>query len=165
MYWLTKLVIPDLTRDIPTALDIEDKITLLNSSVDSIARDLAEVANDIGNISNINEIEEDVAWLDAGYDEISNSLADLGTDITQLQEQITDLSESVSGFQEIIDELGDASEIVDIRNRLSVLTSQLEVLENELHGQQPQGGTDLLLYISPVALVVAVIAVALTIKK
>ena len=64
-----------------------------------------------------------------------------------------------------MDELGDASDIVDLKNRLSVLTSQLEVLENELHSQQPQGGTDLLLYISPIALVVAVIAIALTIKK
>ena len=67
---------------------------------------------------------------------------------------------SVSGFQEIVDELGDASDIVDLKNRLSVLTSQLDVLENELHSQQPQGGTDLLLYISPIAL-----AIALTIKK
>jgi len=165
IYWLTDLDVPSFTRDIPTVFDVEDEIALLNASVDSIAQDLAEVANDIGNISSINEIAEDVAGLDAGYEEISSSLADLSTSVTQLQEQITELSESVSGFQEIVDELGDASNIVDLKNRLSVLTSQLEVLENELHSQQPQGGTDLLLYISPIALVVAVIAVALTIKK
>lgn len=165
MYWLTKLDIPNFTRDIPTALDIEDKITLLNASINFITQDLSEVANDIGNISSIDELAEDVAGLDAGYGEISNNLVDIGTDVTQLQEQISVLSESISGFQEIVDELGDASEIVDLKNRLSVLTSQLEVLENELHSQQPQGGTDLLLYISPVALVIAVIAIALTIKK
>lgn len=165
IYWLTDLDVPSFTRDIPTVFDVEDRIALLNSSVDSIAQDLAEVANDIGNISSIDEIAEDVAGLDAGYEETSSNLADLSTSVTQLQEQITELSESVSGFQEIVDEIGDASEIVDLKNRLSVLTSQLEVLENELHSQQPQGGTDLLLYLSPIALVVAVIAVALTIKK
>ena len=165
IYWLTDLDVPSFTRDIPTVFDVEDEIALLNASVDSIAQDLAEVANDIGNISSIDEIAEDVAGLDAGYEEISSNLADLSTSVTQLQEQITELAESVSGFQEIVDELGDASDIVDLKNRLSVLTSQLEVLENELHSQQPQGGTDLLLYISPIALVVAVIAVALTIKK
>jgi len=165
IYWLTDLDVPSFTRDIPTVFDVEDEIALLNASVDSIAQDLAEIANDIGNISSIDEIAEDVAGLDAGYEEISSSQADLGTDVTLLQEQIAELIESVSGFQEIVDELGDASEIVDLKNRLSVMTSQLEVLENELHSQQPQGGTDLLLYISPVALVIAVIAVALTIKK
>jgi prefoldin subunit 5 len=165
IYWLTDLDVPSFTRDIPTVFDVEDRIALLNSSVDSIAQDLAEVANDIGNISSIDEIAEDVAGLDAGYEETSSSLADLSTSVTQLQEQITELSESVSGFQEIVGEIGDASDIVDLKNRLSVLTSQLEVLENELHSQQPQGGTDLLLYLSPIALVVAVIAIALTIKK
>ena len=165
MYWLTKLDIPDFTRDIPTALDIEDKIALLNSDVDSIFQDLTEISGDIGNISNIDEIEEEVVGLEVGYEEVSSNLDELDTDVAQLQGQISELSESVSAFQGILDELGDASEIVDLKNRMSVLTSQLEVLENELHSQQPQGGTDLLLYISPVALVVAVVAIALTIKK
>jgi len=165
IYWLSDLDVPSFTRDIPTVFDVEDKIALLNASVESIAQDLSEVANDIGDISSIGEILEDIEGLDAEYDDIYDSLMDLGTDVTQLQEQISELSVSVSGFQEIVDELGDASEIIDLKNRLSVLTSQLEVLENEIHSQQTQGVADLLLYISPVALVVAVIAIALTIKK
>ena len=165
LYWLTKLEIPVFTRDIPTALNIEDRIALLNSSVDSIAQDLAEVSNDIGNISNIDEIEEDVAGLSTGFAEVSGTVIDLGTDVTQLQGQLSEISESVSSLQEILDGLGDTSEIVDLKNRMSVLTSQLEVLEYELHSQQPQSITDMLVYVSPVALVVAVIAVALAIKK
>ena len=165
IYWLSDLDVPSFTRDIPTVFDVEDKIALLNASVESIAQDLSEVANDIGDISSIGEMLEDIEGLDAEYDDIYDSLMDLGTDVTQLQEQISELSVSVSGFQEIVDELGDASEIIDLKNRLSVLTSQLEVLENEIHSQQTQGVADLLLYISPVALVVAVIAIALTIKK
>ena len=165
IYWLSDLDVPSFTRDIPTVFDVEDKIALLNASVESIAQDLSEVANDIGDISSIGEILEDIEGLDAEYDDIYDSLMDLGTDVTQLQEQISELSVIVSGFQEIVDELGDASEIIDLKNRLSVLTSQLEVLENEIHSQQTQGVADLLLYISPVALVVAVIAIALTIKK
>jgi len=165
IYWLSDLDVPSFTRDIPTVFDVEDKIALLNASVESIAQDLSEVANDIGDISSIGEMLEDIERLDVEYNDIYDSLTDLGTDVTQLQEQIIELLEIVSGFQTIVDELGDASEIIDLKNRLSVLTSQLEVLENEIHSQQPQGGADLLLYISPVALVVAVIAIALTIKK
>ena len=165
IYWITHLEVPEFTSNIPLAQDIEDEIEALNEDVLALAQSIDEIAYDIGNISNIDVLEENMTGLSSGFDSVSGELEALSSGVSELQDQVAELSSSVSEIQESLSEMGESSDIVELSNRVSVLTAQLDVLERELHSQQPQDNSSILLYASPVALVVAVAAVVLALKK
>jgi hypothetical protein len=86
VYWLAHKEVPSYTRDLPTLVSLENKITSLNASIISISKQIEEINRTIGGISKIKEIMGNI-------EQISLRLADIEKQVKDLSKAVTPVSQ------------------------------------------------------------------------
>jgi hypothetical protein len=77
VYWLAHKEVPPYTRDLPTLVSLEDKITSLNVSIMSISKQIEEINLTIGGISKIKEIMGNIEQISLRLADIEKQVKDL----------------------------------------------------------------------------------------